>query len=142
MPPHSLTNFEIQKYYQNVPKFNYVYLRNNLPKIKDEPYVINLDEYKSIGTYWLALYVNAENVTNFNSFDVEHIPIEIQKVIGNKNIKTNICRIKASDLIMCRYFCVGFIDFMLKDKSLLGYTNLFSPNNYEKNNKIIIRYFQ
>ena len=86
--------------------------------------------------------MNAENVTNFNSFDVEHIPIEIQKVIGNKNIKTNVCRIKASDLIMCRYFCVGFIDFMLKDKSLLGYTNLFSPNNYEKNNKIIIRYFQ
>ena len=51
MPPHSLTNFEIQKYYQNEPKFNGVYSRNNLPKIKDEAYVINLDKFKSIGTH-------------------------------------------------------------------------------------------
>ena len=77
MPPHSLTNFEIQKYYQNEPKFNGVYSRNNLPKIKDGAYVINLDEYKSIGTHWIALYVNAENVTYFDSFGVEHIPKEI-----------------------------------------------------------------
>ena len=63
MLPHPLTNFEIQKYYQKQPKFNGVYSRNNLTKIKDGAYVINLDEYKSIGTYWIALYVNVENVT-------------------------------------------------------------------------------
>ena len=69
---HRLTNFELQKYFQNEPKFNGVYSRNNLPKIKDGAYVINLDEYKSIGTHWMALYVNAENVTYFHSFEVEH----------------------------------------------------------------------
>ena len=58
MPPDPLTNFEIQKYYQNEPKFNGVYSRNNLPKIKDGAFVTNLDEYKSIGTHWIALYVN------------------------------------------------------------------------------------
>ena len=73
MPPHPLTNFDTQKYYQNESKFNGVYSRNNLPKIKDAPSLINLDEYKSIGTHWIALYVNAENVTYFDSFGVEHI---------------------------------------------------------------------
>ena len=62
MPPHPLTNFEIQKYYQNEPKFNGVYSRNNLPKIKDGAYVINVDKYKSIVTRWIALYVNNDNV--------------------------------------------------------------------------------
>ena len=61
MPSHLLTNFERQKYYQNEPKFNDVYLRNNLPKIKDEAYVINLDQYESIGTHLMALYVNGNN---------------------------------------------------------------------------------
>ena len=65
MPPHLLTNFEIQKYYQNEPKFNGVYSRNNLPKIKDGMYVINLDEYESIGTHWIALNVNANNTVYF-----------------------------------------------------------------------------
>ena len=54
MLPHSLTNFELQKYYQNEPKFNGVYSRNNLPEIKDGTYVINLDEFKPIGTHWMA----------------------------------------------------------------------------------------
>ena len=142
MPPHPLTNFEIQKYYQNEPKFNGVYSRNNLSKIKDGAYIINLDEYESIGTHWIALYVNAKNVTYFDSFGVEHIPKEIKKFIGNKNIITNIYRIQAYDLIMCGYFCIGFIDFILKDKSLLDSTNLFSSNDYEKNDKIILKYFQ
>ena len=77
MPPHSLPNFEIQKYYKNEPKFNGVYSKNNLPKIKDGAYVINLDVYKPIGTHWIALYVNDNNVTHFDSFGVEHIPKEI-----------------------------------------------------------------
>ena len=65
---HLLTNFEIQKYYQNEPKFNGVYSRNSSSKIKDGEYIINLDEYESIGTHWIALYVNVENVTFFDNF--------------------------------------------------------------------------
>ena len=85
MPSHTLTNFEIQKYYQKEPKSNGVYSRNNLTKIKDGAYVINLDEFKSIGTHWIALYVNANNIIYFDSFGVEHIPEEIKKFI-EKNI--------------------------------------------------------
>ena len=142
MPSHPLTNFEIQKYYQNGLKFNSVYSRNNLPKIKDGAYVINLDEFKLIGTHWISSYVNGNNIIYFNSFGVEHIPKEIKKCIGKKNIITHIHRIHAYDSIMCRYFCIGFIDFILKGESFLDYTNLFSPNDYEKNDKIILKYFQ
>ena len=74
MPPHPLTNFEIQKYYQNKPKFNGVYSRNNLSKIKDGVYVTNLDEFKSIGTHWITLYVNGNNAIYFDSFGIKHIP--------------------------------------------------------------------
>ena len=84
MPSHTLTNFEIQKYYQKEPKSNGVYSRNNLTKIKDGAYVINLDEFKSIGTHWIALYVNGNNIIYFDSFGVEHIPKEIKKFIGKK----------------------------------------------------------
>ena len=58
MPPGPLTNFEIQKYYQDEPKFQRVHSRNNSSKVKDGVYEINLDEYKSIGTHWIGLYVN------------------------------------------------------------------------------------
>ena len=105
-------------------------------------YVITLDEYKSIETHCIALYVNADNVTYFDSFGVENVPKEIKKFTGNNNIITNIYKIQAYNSIMCGYFCIGFIDFMLKGKSLLDYTNLFSPNDYEKNDKIILKYFQ
>ena len=146
MPSDPLTNFEIQKYYQREPKFNGVYSRNNLPKIKDGAYVINLDEYKSIGTHWIALYVNANNVVYFDSFGVEQTPKKLigknlKKLIGNKNIITNIYRVQAYDSITCGYFCIGVIDFILKGKSLLDYTILFSPSDYEKNDKIILKYF-
>ena len=74
MPPHPLTNFEIQKYYQNKLKFNGVYSRNNLPKIKKGTCTINLDEYESLRTYWIALYMNGDKVTYFDRFGDEHIP--------------------------------------------------------------------
>ena len=131
MPPHPLTNFEIQKYYKNKSRFNGVYSRDNLPnKIKDGAYVINLDEYSDIGTHWVALYVQNNNVTYFDSFRVEHIPEEIKTFINNKNIKTNIFRIQAYDSVMCGYFCIGYIDFMFKEKTLTKYTNLFSPYDF------------
>ena len=71
MPPHPLTNFEIQKYCQNKPKFNGVYSSDNLPKVKNGVYVINLDEQSDIGTHWITLYV-----TYFDSFGVNHVPKE------------------------------------------------------------------
>ena len=85
--------------------------------------------------------MNAENITYFDGFGVEHIPKQTRKFIGNKNI-TNIYRMQAYNSVMCGYFCIGFIDFMLKDKNLLEYTNLFSPNKYKKNDKVILKYFQ
>ena len=82
MLPHRLTNLEIQKYYQNKPRFNGVYSRDNLPKIKDGAYGTNLDEYSHIGTHWVALYVINNGVTYFDSFGVEHIPKEIKTFIN------------------------------------------------------------
>ena len=125
----------------NEPKFNDVYSRNNLLKIKDGAYIINLNEFKSIETLWIALYVNNNNVTYFDSFGVQHIPKEIKKFIGNKNLIANIYRIQTYSLL-CGYFCIGFIDFMLNGKSMLDYTKLSSPNDYEKNDEIILKYFQ
>ena len=127
MPPHPLTNFEIQKYCQNESRFNGVYSRENHRKIKDGAYVINLDEYSDIGTQWVVLYVRNNDATYFDSFGVNHIPKEIRTFINNKNIKTNILRIQAYDSIMCGYICISFIGFMLAGKTLTEFTNLFSP---------------
>ena len=110
-------------------------------KIKDGAYVINLDEYSDIRTHWIALYVNNKTVTYFDSFGVEHIPKEIKKIINNKNIMANIFRLQAYDSVMCRYFSIGFIDFMLKGNNLTDFTNLFSPNNFKENDDIILNYF-
>ena len=143
MPPHPLTNFEIQKYYQNEPKFNGVFSRDNFPnKMKDGAYIINLDEYSGIGTHWISLYVKNYDITYFDSFGVEHIPKEIKKFIDSKNVISNIFRIQAYDSILCGYFCTGFINFMFKDKSLTDYKNIFSPNNFKKNDDIILSYFK
>ena len=138
MPPHLLTKFEIQKYDQNELRVNAVFSRDNLPRIKDGA---DIDEYSDIGTHWVALDVQNNDVPYFNSFGVEHIPKEIRTFIGNKNIKTNIFRIQAYDSIMCGYFCIGFIDFMLAGKTLTDFTNLFSPNNFKRNDDIILKYF-
>ena len=102
MTPHPLTNFEIQRYYQNEPRFNGVFSRNNLPKkIKDGAYVINLDEYADIGTHWIALFCNRNEVVYFDSLDVEHIPEEIKEFVENKNIKANIFQVQANDSAVC-----------------------------------------
>ena len=109
---------EIQKFYQNEPWFNDVYSRDNVPdKIKDGAYVINLDMYSDIGTHWIALYALNNNVTYFDSFGVEHIPKEIKILIDKSIVIANIFRIQAYDSIMCRYFCIGFDDFLLPGKT-------------------------
>ena len=81
------------------------------------------------------------NVSYFVSFGVEHIPKEIKTFFNNKNIKTNFFRIQAYDSIMCGCLCIGFIYFMLEGKTLTEYTNLFSSNNFKKNDNIILNYF-
>ena len=113
IPPHPLTNFEIKTYYQNEPRFNGVFSRDNLPnKIKNGAYVINIDEYHDIGNHWVALYVNNKYPKYFDSFAVGHISKEIVK------------------------FTV--IDFMFSSNSLTDFTNLFSPNDFKKNDDIIL----
>ena len=84
---HPLTNFEIQICYQNKTKFNVVYLRNNLPKINDRGYVINLDDYESIRTHWVAFYMNGDNVTYFNSFGVEYISKRNKKIHKKQKLR-------------------------------------------------------
>ena len=85
--------------------------------------------------------VNNNYVTYFDSFRVENIPKEIKRFVKN-NIKTNIFRIQAYDSVMCGYFCIGFIDFMFKGKTLTEYTKRFSPNNFENNDDLILSYFK
>ena len=119
MSLHPLINFELQKYYQIKSRLNDVYSRKNLPKVKDGTYVINLDNYKSIGAYWIALHVIGDNVgasndtTYFDSFGVGNFSKKNKYSLDIKIIQKN-------DSIMCGYFPTGFIDFMLKGKSFLG----------------------
>ena len=153
LPFHPLTNIEISEYYKNEPRFNGVYSRNNLPnKIKKGAYVINLDEYENTGTHWVSLFVKPKYTVYFDSFGIEHIPKEIDKFIGNeqsssakarnKKIKASIFRIQAYDSIMCGYFCIEFINYILKGKTLLDYTNLFLPNDFKNNDQVIKRIFK
>ena len=98
--------------------------------IKDGPYVIHCDKHKRIGNNWIVLYANGNNVTYFDSFGAEYIQKEIKKLIRNENVTADIYRIQTYNWITCKY-CI----FMLKGESLSYYTNLFIPNEYEKNDK-------
>ena len=150
IPPHPLTNFEIKDYYENEPRFNGVYSRDNLPKIiKNGAYAINLDEYGDVGTHWIALYVKNNEVI---TLIVEHVTKEIEIFIGHKNAKKKkkkkkkkiIFRIiQAEDnSITCGYFCIRFIDFNFAGKSLIDFTSLFSPYDFKKNDERIFDYFK
>ena len=80
-------------------------------------------------------------MTYFDSFAVEHISKEVKKFVNSKNIIANTNRVQNYDSIMCGYFCIGFINYMFMGKTLTDYTNLFSPNNFRKNDDIILNYF-
>ena len=141
--PHALTNFEIKKFYQNELRFNGAYSRDNLPnKIKDGAHVTNLGEYFSIGTHWISMHELNNNVTYFDSFGVEHIPKEIKMFIDKSTVVTKIFRVQEDDSVMCRYFCIGFIDFMLKGKRLTDFINIFSPNDFKENDDIILNHLK
>ena len=129
-------------YCQNEPRFNRVYSRDNLPnKIKDGAYIINLDAYSDIGTHWVESYVNNKTVAYFDSFGTGHIPKEVKIATTNKHIIAYIFRIQAYDSMMCWYFFIVFIDFIFKGNNLTDFTNLFSPNDFEKNDDIVLNYF-
>ena len=127
-----MTNFEVIEYFKDEPRFNGGFSRNNLPKLKKGAYFINLDHSKNTGTHWVVIFVKSDEVIYFDSFGVEHIPEEILKSIRNKDPKTNIFRIQDYKSIMCGCFCILFIEFMLKNKSLTDFTNLFSPYDFKK----------
>ena len=140
---HPLATFEIQKYYQNELRFNGVYSKKNLPKkIEDGAYVINLVEYADVGTQWIDLFCNRNEIVYFDSFGVEHVPEEIKEFVGNKNIIANIFQVQANNSAMCRYICIGFIDLMLVCKKLTDFTSLFSLYDFKKNDDIILSYFK
>ena len=88
------------------------------------------------------MYVKNNEVIYFDSFGVEHIPKEIKKCIGHKDIKINIFRIQDYNSIMCGYVCILFIFFMSNGKTLNDFTNLFSPYDFKKNDKIVLNYFK
>ena len=90
----------------------------------------------------MGCFCKKKEIVYFDSFGVEHIPEEIKKFIGNKNIKANIYRVQANDSVMCGYFCIGFIDFMFAGKTLIDYTNMFSPQDFNKNDSITFSYFK
>ena len=139
MLPQSLTNFEIQKYYQNELRFNGVYSRDNMSEIKDGAYLMNTLIFFTL--LFDTSYVHNNNVIYFDSFGVEHNKKEIKAFINRALSKTtNIFRIQAYYLILCGYFCIWLIDFMLEGKTLTQFTNLFSPN-FKKNDDIILNYF-
>ena len=129
-----------QKYYQNEPRFNGVFSRNNLPlKIKDGAYVVNLDEYADVGTHWIALFCN-RNETVYFDMVLNMFLKKLNNLLGIK--AANIFQVQANDSLMCGYFCIRFIDVMLTGKKLTDFTNLFSPYDFEKIDHIILDLFQ
>ena len=125
------------------PDLMVFFSRNNLPKkVKDGAYVINLDEYADIGTHWIGLFCNRSQIVYFDSFGVEYVPEEIKQFVGDKNIIANIYWVQANNSVMCGYFCIEFIDFMLAGKKLTDFTRMSSPYDLKKNDDIILSYFK
>ena len=125
-----MKNVEIEGYNENKQRFNGVYSRDNLlDKTDFGAYIVNLQDSLGPGTHWIALYLKNNKVIYFDSFGAEYIPKEVKDFIGIKqDIKTNIFRIQYYNSILWCYFCILFIDFMLKNK----FTNLFSPYDFKK----------
>ena len=133
---------EITHYFDYEPRFNGVFSRNNLLRMKDGKYVINLDDKNSKGTHWVSLFIDRNTALYFDSFGIKYIPQEVLNKIKDKSIIHNIFRIQDNESIMCGFYCIAFIEYMLSGKTLLDYTNLLPLNNYKKNEKTIYKYFK
>ena len=104
--------------------------------------MINLDDKNSKGTHWVSLFIDKNTAIYFDFFGIEYIPQEVLNKIKDKSITRNIFRIQDNESIMCGFYCIAFIEYMLPGKTLLDYTNLFSPNDYKKNDKIIYKFLK
>ena len=111
-------------------------------EIKDGANVLIFDEYADADTHWIGLFYNRNEIVYFDSFGVEHIPEEIKKFLGNENKKAHIFWVQANNSVMCGYFCIGLIDFMLAGKKVTDYTSLFSPHDFKENDNIILSYLK
>ena len=116
-------------------------ITNYLPKIKDGVYVINLDNKNSKVTHLLSSFINRNTAVYFDSFGIEYVTQEVLNKIRDKSIIRNIFRIQDNESAMCGFYCINFIEYMLAAKTLLDYTNLFSPNYYKKTDKLY-QYFK
>ena len=125
-------------YFNYKARFKVVFSRDNLPRIKDGAYVINFDDKQS----WVPLFINKNTAVYFDSVGIEYIPQQVSSKIKDKSLARNILRIQSDNSVMCGFYCIAFIKYMIVGKSLLDYTNLFFLNDYEKDDKIICKYFK
>ena len=116
---------------------NGIFSRNNLPRINNGAYIINLADKNSKGTHQVLLFIHKITTVYFDSFETEYISQEILIKINNKSITHYIFRIQDNESIMCGFYCIAFTEYTLAGKTWLNYTNLFFPNYYKKNDKTI-----
>ena len=119
---HNLSNTEITNYIKYKIRFNCVFLRNIIPRIKDGACVVNLNDKNSKGRQWVSSFIDENTAVYLDSFGIEYIP-------KDKSVTRNIFGIQSNDSIKCGFYCIAFIECKLAGKTLLGYINLFSPDN-------------
>ena len=129
---HPSNNIEITNYFSCEPRSNSVFSRNNLPRIKDAAYVINLDDKNSKGTHWVSLFIDKSIAVYFDFFGIGYIPQEVLNKIKDKSITHNIFRIQDNESMMCGFYCITFIEYMLAGKTL----------QVTMNDKIMYKYFK
>ena len=134
--------FNDTNYFNDEPRFDSVFSRNKLARIKDGAYVINFNDTISKGTLWVWLFIDRNTAVYFHYFGNEYIPQEVLTKVKDKSITHNIFRMQHNEFIMCGFYCIAFIEYMLAGEILLDYTNLFLPNDYKQNYKIIYEYFK
>ena len=103
--------------------------------------MININEKQSKGTHWVSLFIDRNTAAHFGSFGIEYIPQEVLSEIKDKSITHSRFRIQSNESIICGFYCITFIEYVIPGKTLLDYTNLFSPNDYQKNDRIIYKHF-
>ena len=130
-----LNNIEITNYFKYEPRFNSIFSRNNLPRIKDGAYVIHLDDKNSKGTYWVSVFIDRNKTVYFHSFGIGYFPQEILDKIRDESITHNIFRIQDNESIMCGFYCIAYRRYAYRIKICLDYTNLFSWNDCKENAK-------
>ena len=138
MPLPILSNIKTAKYFNYDPRFNGVFSRDNLPRMKDGAYIINLNDKQSGVRRWVSFFIDRNIAVYFDSFGIDYIPQKVLRKIKDKSITHNIFRAQSDDSIMSEFYCIIFIEYMLAGKTLLDYTNLFSSTNYRNNDKTYI----